>query len=357
MKKKIGILTFHNTINYGGVLQCFALQSFLTELGYYVEVINYDSANIREHNQLIQKKGRRNILKSIALLPWNMKRKINYQSFIKREFKLSKKITKQELSEFCNQSYDYIVVGSDQVWNREIIQGEEEVYYLDNVKTPKISYAASIGSNSKENLELLTKSVSNFKKLSIREQSTIDILEKEYQIFAEANMDPTLLLTREKWEKLLNIHTENENELLLYILDNNSNLNTIVEELKKTFSVEEIKTFSKKKFGIKEAKSLCTNGPKEFVENFKSAKYVLTTSFHGTVFSIIFQKEFFVILPKQRSERIVSILQKLNLEDRIIEKESDIAKFKGSKIDYEFVENVLNEERKKAQDYFTKEII
>ena len=115
--------------------------------------------------------------------------------------------------------------------------------------------------------------------------------------------------------------------------------------------LNKIYTFSKKKFGVKNAKSIATSGPLEFLKYFCNATFVLTNSFHATVFSIIFKKEFFVILPSKRPERIKDILKLFHLEDRIINS-PDEAKDKINKaINYTKINETINLEVKKSKEY------
>ena len=143
--KKIGILTFHNVINYGGVLQCMALQDFLKAYNYEVEVINYKSKHISKNNKLIKFSSISNLIKSVLTLPFNYIRKKRYNNFIKNNLILTNDVKNyDELKKLCEEKYDYVIIGSDQVWNSEITENEADVYFLENINVKKISYAASI---------------------------------------------------------------------------------------------------------------------------------------------------------------------------------------------------------------------
>jgi len=142
----------------------------------------------------------------------------------------------------------------------------------------------------------------------------------------------------------------------LYILGKNDKIAQLSNFIRKEKKLEKIYTFSKQKFGIDGIKSIATSGPLEFLNYFKSSKYILTNSFHGTVFSIIYKKEFFVMLPAKRPERIISLLNKLGLENRIIYDVENLKEIIKDKIDYKNIDKKLEDERNKSLKYITKVI-
>lgn len=355
--KKVGILTFHNVINYGGVLQCMALQDFLQTCNYEVEVINYKSKHIDANNKLINFSSMPYLIKSILTFPFNYIRKTKYNKFIKNNLNLTNEIKNyDELKKLCEETYDYIIIGSDQVWNSEITGKESDVYFLENINVKKLSYAASTGDDKISDINRIIKNNSDFVAISVREESTYKKLLSK-NIKAELNIDPTLLLKTDYWNTKTTIATvNNDNCLLLYILGKNDKINQFCDFIRKEKKIKNIYTFSKQKFGIKGIKSIATSGPLEFLNYFKSSKYILTNSFHGTVFSIIFKKEFFVMLPPKRPERIISLLNKLGLENRIIYDIENLTEIIKDKIDYENIDKKLEDERNKSFKYITKVI-
>lgn len=352
--KRIGILTFHNVINYGGVLQCYALQEFLKKLGAEVQVIKYNSIHIKKANQLINSSGVKNLIKSILAFPLNFKRMKNYQKFINYNLNLSKEINSyEELKKYCEKELDCVIVGSDQVWNSDITQKENKIYFLEGINVEKVSYAASTGDNKKDDLNLISKNYPQFTAISVREESTKKLLLKinsDYKI--SVNVDPVLLINTKTWyQKVSQSKKMNEKFLLLYILNPDYRIKPISKIITTQKKLNKIYTFSKKKFGVKNAKSIATSGPLEFLKYFCNATFVLTNSFHATVFSIIFKKEFFVILPSKRPERIKDILKLFHLEDRIINS-PDEAKDKINKaINYTKINETINLEVKKSKEY------
>ena len=357
--KKIGVLTFHNPINYGGILQAYALQTFLKKNNFDCEIINYNSMHIKRSNSLIFNQGKKTstktIIKNLITIIPNVVRKKNYNKFIRRNLYLSERIEKKDFVSYCNNNYESIIVGSDQVWNVDITKDEKDIYFLKNIQCNKNSYAASAGTDSKENIDAILNNTKKFNNISIREESTCKIL-RDKGVNVEQNVDPVILLKSEEWSKFsYNIKDKNKSGyILLYILEENKNIKKIAEKIKDIYKIDKIKTFSKKKYGIKKIKSIGTSGPKEFLNAFYNSKVVLTNSFHGTVFSIIFKKDFYVLLPNKRSERIVSILRLFGLENRIVSNINDISRIYLEGIDYENVDKMLQAERSKTLKYLKK---
>ena len=168
---RIGILTFHNVINYGGTLQCLALQTFLKKNGYNAKIINYQSKNIEKANALIKKNNFKSLIKSIITFLPNSIRYIRYEKFIKQNLILTNKIYNyDELKKEIEDNFDIIIVGSDQVWNDEIINTEKNIYFLKDINIEKISYAASTGNDSETSLKNIFDNSNFFYKISVREE-------------------------------------------------------------------------------------------------------------------------------------------------------------------------------------------
>lgn len=351
---RIGILTFHNVINYGGTLQCLALQTFLKKNGYNAKIINYQSKNIEKANALIKKNNFKSLIKSIITFLPNSIRYIRYEKFIKQNLILTNKIYNyDELKKEIEDNFDIIIVGSDQVWNDEIINTEKNIYFLKDINIEKISYAASTGNDSETSLKNIFDNSNFFYKISVREESTMIKLKEKYGLTTEVSIDPTFLLKKSDWEKYCDNNAKPEKKiLLLYILNDDILIKPLVYKVKEEYKIDTVKTFSKKKFGIKGIKSIATSGPREFLNDFNKSDVIITNSFHGTAFSIIFNKNFYVILPKKRQERILNLLEKFGLKERIISSISEIERIKKSSINYSKVNAKKEYFVKKSREYF-----
>lgn len=335
MTKKIAILTQPLHVNYGGTLQAYALQKLLRRMGFEVETINYRSKEASDFRKLLSiLKQFINGTKNYQLFA-REKNKIwlLHRQFIEENIALSYEInTLDELKKyFENNIVDAIVVGSDQVWRADY-SPRIESYFLDflyedkNIK--KISYAASFGSDkwgfSQDLTKELTKYISNFNFISVRERSAVNLCKENLAVNADHVLDPTLLLDCEDYISLFHdIKSTNNGEVFSYILD---------ESEKKTELIARISLLlgGKKVFGaqpVKKNKILITNfshyqfpSIECWLKSFYEADFVITDSFHGTVFSLIFNKPFISIKNKERgNSRFESLLKLFELEDRLVD--------------------------------------
>lgn len=347
MKNKIGILTFHKAHNYGASLQTMALQKMTKAY-----VVDYYDNNIYNQYKII-KPLRKNMIKYmidfILELPYlnkNIVRHKKFENFIK-------KLPKVDYKNIFD--INILITGSDQVWNPEITGGISDVYTLnfcnDNIK--RISYAASIGNekNVQKYKEDYKTKLSRLDRISVREESAKEELQKilpEKKI--EVVLDPTLLLTKKEWEEeIKDIKDEKEKYILGYYVKEDEEFEKITNELSKKTGLKVIH-FDKRNRGLKNVlRSAYTEGPLEFINLIKKAEYIVATSFHATVFSIIFNKKFWIVPHKTTGSRVTDLLKKFGISNRAV---NTIDEFKerdyNEEIDYERVNKKLEEERKKS---------
>ena len=348
---KIGIITFHRAINYGALLQTYALNKVLNDMGVDAEVIDYRA----EYIENIYYKGKNggSLLKKIDFLRVRiktLKKYIKFYKFSKENIQASKPVNKETIAE-NEGKYDMYISGSDQVWNPDCTEFDK-TYFLDfTTKGKKASYAASIGTktmNERYEAEAL-KLISDFSHISIREKQGMEYL-KEKGISAQIVLDPTLLLNKAKWlEASKKSKYEKDKYVLLYMLVYSESLVSFAKKLATEKGCKVIKVGRGKDKGIIYAPNL---GPDEFLSLFNNAEYVVTNSFHGTAFSINFNKKFYVEyqnVKNSRNSRMEDILNNFGLKNRIIN-ESD-KKYCDEEIDYVSVNKKLDEERKKSIDY------
>ena len=349
--KKVGILTFHFENNYGAILQCYALQQILKEKKCNVEIINFFVKNgINDSLKLIN--PTKNIVKQMITAPLNFCKFKKLKKFINNNLNLTKRIAKKEKVINYMNNLDIMVVGSDQVWNQEIIHDVEDVFLL-NFESPKTlkkcSYAASLGNsalndNFKEKLE---KCLKKYSIITIREKSATDLL-KSLNIKSTTVLDPTLLLSKDKWEaisqKYRNIKTK---YILVYSMEKNSELIKIANDLSNKLNMKIIH-FRKEKIFSNLLYRAYDAGIEEFIYLFKNASYVITNSFHGLVFSIIFNKEFISINHKTRNERQENLLSITKLNNRAVQTYEDYINTTFNVINYDEVNKLIDLAREKS---------
>ena len=361
--KKILIATFHNAHNYGAVLQAFALCKTISTLDKknIVKILNYKNQNISRGYKLFTP-VRKNIFKWIPLIlndlknyNINKKRYLEFEYFIHNYLPLTSSYISEEKIKRDPPSADIYITGSDQVWNPNIVGELSDIYTLNfgNEKIIRISYAASVG-----NAQIITKYAATFLKkikcidfISVREESAR--LELENLLYKKVTtvLDPSLLLTKEEWDQEIeNISTyTNEKYILAYVVEPNNEYVKIVNEMSKRTGLKIIH-FGKSNPGYKNVlKSSYTEGPLNFINYIKHAEYVITTSFHATVFSIIYQKNFFIIPHKKTGERVTNLLEKLNIQNRVYYSLSEFINCDYTfETDWNDVANKLCYERRKS---------
>lgn len=345
--KKTGILTFHRAHNYGATLQAYALQIKTNSF-----IIDYYSSYI--YNQYkIFKPLRKNVFKYIVSTIRTIR---NYTIHKERYINFENFISKLNLINIDKVStLDVLITGSDQVWNPGITGGLSDFYTLnfgkDNIK--RISYAASIGNvnNVEKYKQEYKEKLSKLDKISVREESAKTELEKILPTKdIEVVLDPTLLLTKQEWNnKIKNISSESEKYILVYVVEENDEYIKIVNELSHKTGLGVIH-FGEKNPGYYNEKKTCyTKGPLEFVNLIKNADYIVATSFHATVFSIIFNKKFWVVPHKSTGSRVTDLLKKLEISNRAV---NTLEEFNNrnydEEIDYKKVNKILEKEREKS---------
>lgn len=352
---KCGIITFHRAVNYGGVLQAYALQEYINKnVGVDCEIIDYRCENIENmYKYRLSSYNPKAIVKYLYKFPTNSKKKKLFNKFIKKYIKKGKSLQKSELKTDSDK-YDVIITGSDQVWGQSRINVDHS-YFLDFVKDSKkkASYAASFGTKEIRNSleEEYRKLLGDFSHISVREKSGADIVKKLTDRTAEVSIDPTFLLDKEQWEKIASDNLKGKKYLLIYTLTNSKSVIDIARKIakEKGLIIYNISDAVKEEKGIKNLKAI---SPEEWVGAFMNASYVVTNSFHGTAFSINFNKNFNAEVSSgiaARGNRITDLLDLLGLSDRLIndgENSTDIV--------YDDVNKVICEERKKSEDYLKK---
>lgn len=357
---KIGLITIHNSCNYGAVLQTFATQEFLGKYG-NVEIINYHNSYTDKTIQLLRLGTKpRDVLRlGKDILRFFPKLRIlkKFRSFFVANYKLSGPRTKNLAG--LGDRYDVLVCGSDQIWNPEIISENKALdpnYFLNFTKTgKKISYASSMGSHlySKSELKEVQGHLENFSSISVRELDSAKSLSKYLGKNVEHVLDPTLLLDRKEWTSKLNCESANEQPgyILIYVLRKNKILDQAVSIVARALKLDVIVIDQDPFTSIKCNQHIKDAGPKEFIDLFLNASFVVTNSFHGTAFSVNFEKPFIVTPPPTGLNRIMSFLESVGASDRAISSTDEIKAIIDRGIDYSNITTKLNSQREKSKQY------
>lgn len=366
---KIGTLTYHRAVNYGAVLQTYALQKVLDKLNIESEVIDYRAPYIEWIYKPFCMRNVKNlgdVLKIIEGAPIKYKKKKQFYKFINKHIKLSKEIYTVENIKKANDVYDAFLTGSDQVFNLDCSNNDKN-YFLDFVSDikKKNSYAASFGfdnvPNGQENeyKELLA----TFNNISVREKQGVKIVKDIVDKDAIEVLDPTLLLSKKEWEQIVEeSKVKEKGYILIYAMKPSEVLMKSASKLSEMTGLEIVflkDSLTKEGQNIldKNIKYVKHVDPEEFIELFSKAEYVITNSFHGTAFSINFNKKFFMELLDSKmnvNSRLENILDMLDLRNRQILSLDSIT---TDEIDYERVNKILEERKKISMDYLTKNIL
>lgn len=314
---KVAIMTFVRAYNYGAVLQAYALNKVINEMGVECETIDYFPHYFKSQyylkkspyiNYRFPQTGQLKIwlfdnLYTFRLRSIIKKRNRLFSLFIKRNIKLSKKryYSKESLNAIAN-TYDLYIAGSDQIWHNLWSDFDDSFFlcFVDRHKF-KSSYAASFGFSTipKELESEYQARLNRFDRISVREQSAIDIIKKTVGKTATCECDPTILLRREQWELLVTQNNQPD-YIFVYYINKADNIFKKAYELSKAKNLKVIcltsrvseKIMMNDKIDSYNFTNIRIASPADFLNLCFNAKYIITNSFHGTVFSIIFHKQF-----------------------------------------------------------------
>lgn len=332
---EFNIVTFHTAYNQGAMLQTLALQEFIKEKGYSVGVYDYRPPIVKSFSGI---KGKIfNILRKK-----NESEEKRFENFMKDNFNLNLELNSK-----------IFLSGSDQVWNPT--GSMDPIYFLKFVGDDSLraSYAASMGKCKvpEEKKELFRKYIERFDMVSVREEDVKECVSEYFEGDITVNVDPTLLMDKKFWmqyaKKVENCPSE---YILAYILHLPKNVNKLLKWLQRETGAKIVLIDGQGVMThfVKNDVSLHNIGPNEFLWLVANAKSIVTSSFHGTAFSIIFEKEFYSIVNPNAPSRINNILNLCGL--RAV-KETDMSFERYLDINWESVEQTLAVERKKSEEY------
>jgi len=358
---KTGILTFPNSISYGAALQMYALYKTVGKMGHDVEVLNYHNEYMKAEKHTGKptvntslKDGIKNKVRTLM----HSRLYSNFNRFEKQHIKLYPEVAftdKAEL-EAVGKRYEAVICGSDQVWN-PLITDSDMSYFLSFCKenTKRISYAPSFGIEafSDDFCENVAEELNKFHAVSVREAPGKELVEKLTDKKAQLVIDPTLLLDSSEWKTLEKKHPAAKGDYILYYaaIRSESLFEKCLEFSKQT-GIKIIFVGGNPVQKLKNKNPLLEYAvdasPEEWLYLISNARYVFTNSFHGTAFSIIYRKDFFVEYPGFANSRLVQLLSSLGLEKRAIKEYTDIT---CDAVDYAEVDVKLSAIRENSLEF------
>ena len=358
---KIILITKHYVKNYGSVLQTYASQELLSRKGGSVSIANYilpEASGLKYMDIILRKHASAGRIKKIilraAVLPTMIRWKYVFGGFLKKYLNVcgspadSCEKLKTELPDA-----DIYCTGSDQVWNPETNRGLQPAYFCEFAPKGKrvVSLAASFGVKTvrEKDEALIKRYLEKYSLLSVRERSGIDILAKA-GLKGRMILDPVMIEPAGFWEKLAAKRKIKQDYVLIYQLNSSRAFDRYAEQAAVRLGKKLVRICTRYDQILKNGRTVPVPTVEQWISLFFYADFVITDSFHGTVFSILFQKEFVNLYPPLFSERLDSLLSMFGIEERHI---SDCSRFDilDKRIDYRRVNEILDEKRKESLEF------
>lgn len=357
----VGILTWYKSLNHGAVLQAYSSQKFLEKNGFNSILLDYDrNVNVMETSK--DKIKRRlsylnlnHLNMKLKEKEWNKQKRTKFDSFCDKYLNIGNMYSDYE-------NIKNVMIGSDMVF--DFYEGYNPFMYGKGVKSNNIfSYAACFGYTTEKlfdnfkNKNEIVDLISKMSGIGYRDNNTYQILKNKCNISnLYKNIDPVLLYGFDKEKIDWNDYGwKNQEYILIYSYQSNLNKGIEVKEIKKFAKENGIKTVSVGYFHPWCDENINAD-PKQFVELFSNAKYVITDTFHGLVFSIVMNKQFTLIV-RNNSFKVLDLLKDLeisyNVDDKINKRLHDM---KNNKIDYKSINNKLLELRNESSKYLLKQL-
>lgn len=366
---RIGISTWFHYENYGTILQAVALQQYLRDLGHEVFLLNYIPTPVsRENINLkrkikIKKKISNKIgiqLLNVSKVKWKHgfnKKSLGFKKMIQEYCVLTSEIHNREEAKKICKHFDVLICGSDQIWNPNWLDG---FYFLQFAEesTKKIAYAPSFGVSQVKlsSREIIRKYLLSFDCITVREKQAAKIVHQLIGKVPEVVVDPTLLLGKERWESFIGTELESkEKYALCYFLgEKKSQWIAMYKSVKKKGL--KIKIIPQTGYSyFKKGEVLKEVSPVDFISLIHNAEEVYTDSFHATVFSIIFKRDFYIFErfdnadPGSQNSRIYNLIDRLSLHERLLDYNCNCIS-EAPRINYKHVENIMNTDIKLSKE-------
>lgn len=364
MNNKIGIITmYYNSMNYGGVLQAYALCRVVKEMGYDVEQICYDP------NSKMQKKFRnspKNIVKSIVNKIHTHRLRLRIESFkiFRERIPHSTKLYTSCNYKSLGSEYDIVISGSDQVWN---FDWYNEAYFLDFDCKKKLAYAASLGSNSlnTNQIDYLKCVLKSYEAVSVREKDAVDILEQCFDNVVHV-IDPVFLLEKEKWELLMSKRLVEDKYIYCHFIGNDKKSRLAAKKYAKEKGLKVVVLPHPSRLNTEDLlfgdERIYSAAPQDFLSLIRYAECVFTDSFHCCSLSIIFQKQFFAfhrLGKKGMASRIYSLTELCGCESHFCDSDEKLSTtyfLDAEPIDYKKANEAVRDFREESLKFLRKYI-
>lgn len=371
---KIGIITFHASLNCGSMLQAYGLQYTLGKHGINSEIIDFSNYGQRKMYAILYKptsiKECMRLILNVVFYPLLYKEKKDFMQFSELYLRLGEKqyFTNKELVE-TNNYYDAFVAGSDQVWNVRC-RDTDKAYFLNFVKNkPRYAYAVSMGATDINDLDKTEKNIysaliKKFTAISVREFNAKLWIEELTGIIPDIMPDPTLLVPVSQWRQLAESRFVNEKFVFWYCMNYTSRECDAVMRFakKRGLSVYVIdgREWTRRSLYLKGVKYAKVSGPSSFLAMIRDATYVITSSFHGTVFSTLFEKKFIYMksgINNSKDDRAHFLLDQLALSNQLMSIEK-VRSYEGDiVIDYSVARKQLQLLRNAADSWIEQNIL
>lgn len=315
MLKVYGI-TFDHTTNYGSCLQAYALQKAIERISINGDSCSYSLIPIKTFKDYPHK----SVLKSLLVKPWLSYHRTKFTSFEKKFMKYVSCSTMADLP-LLNEQSDAFVCGSDVIWNPDFNM-RLGAFFLDFVSKYKFSYAASFGKAelNQEELAFTREKIASFDSVSVREKTSLAIAQKCSDKIIRIVADPVLLLNADEWGYVMEPLPTNNKFIFVYTTHLNKTFKSFITKLKKQTGLQVVLSTCGPKQALKQ-RMLSVQSPGQWLALLKQAEYVVTNSFHATVFSSMFHKKFYTVVSGDKTKginmRMNDFLNTIGLDNRI----------------------------------------
>ncbi len=356
-RMRILTVTTQTANNYGAVLQAYALQQTLLNLGYENELLHHEREQADKRPISLKARIRNLFLSFFSCIRFKKIKSFNngFGSF--RENHLISTKFYNSISEIQKDppEADCYLTGSDQVFALGDPLVPLRFLEFCPMGAIKVSYAASLGSYdpNQNDIKQLKQKLETFKRISVREIQGASFIEENVGYPCQIHIDPVFLLTIEQWNEIIKPPKLKDDYILCFPMLGNPSTSKILKKLKKETGLKVVSLQSKSVKTVKADKYIFDASPEEFLGFIKHASFVVTTSFHATAFSILFQIPFYSLVGDYKPERAHNICRLMGLDDRVISpKDTDIQKFYD--IDFSNTSSIIDEQRKIAFSYLSE---